>query len=237
MVGDGCTAVWLKRIVALYIINWLRCSQGDLVSRKKRASSSKKKTLIFFLGGITIGSGFGIYLWILYAQLATTFKQEEQLIPTRIYSDVARIAPNQPRGYVEERLKILAYTIENSPAVIRFTPHSMDYPAYLVPENHPALPFLRQSENPPSVSLQFDRPGPSGVLTSIEIENHPLPDLFLEPELVATLSRTGDTKREIRAPLSFENVPSSLWKAIIAVEDQHFLEHNGLDPRGLARAF
>src|SRR6185312_5770167 len=29
---------------------------------------------------------------------------------------------------------------------------------------------------------------------------------------------------------------ASLWKAIIAIEDQHFLDHKGLDPRGLARA-
>ncbi len=200
-------------------------------SRSRSSRKPNKARLIYFFLGTFIGTSFAIYLWTLYSQLTIVFNQKDQLIPTRIYSDVSRIAPNQSRSHIEERLKALGYTYSHLENRIQFVLHPRDYPPYLVPDNHPTM----DAKNLPIV-LHFNGPRQSDLLHSIELRDHEIPDVYLEPELVAILSRSGEVKREIRSPLKFDEIPATVWKAIIAIEDQHFLEHNGLDPRGLARA-
>lgn len=215
----------------------------DPVKEIKTLRCSKKPKIGYFLAGIATGIAFGIYLWSLYSHLTTTFRQTNQVIPTRIYSDVTRITAAQPRSAIEMRLKSLGYTVHSpvhspaqSPAYsnetsIQFSLHPVDYPTYLIPDNHPIL-----DKKSPTVTLHFESKKASSLLQSIDLEGREIPDLYLEPELVATLSRSGDLKREIRTALKFEEIPASVWKAIIAIEDQHFLDHKGLDPRGIARA-
>jgi penicillin-binding protein 1A len=41
---------------------------------------------------------------------------------------------------------------------------------------------------------------------------------------------------EARAPISIERIPKSLQHATVAIEDQRFYEHGGIDPEGIARA-
>jgi penicillin-binding protein 1A len=41
---------------------------------------------------------------------------------------------------------------------------------------------------------------------------------------------------EARAPVSIGRVPKSLQRATVAIEDQRFYEHGGVDPEGIARA-
>lgn len=58
---------------------------------------------------ILIGSiAFALYLGSLYNQLKTAFNHQEQYVPTRIYSDVSRIAPAQTRKSIESLLHSLA---------------------------------------------------------------------------------------------------------------------------------
>lgn len=55
----------------------------------------------------------------------------------------------------------------------------------------------------------------------------------LEPELIDELS---GPKRVRREPSSWQEIPETLKKAVVAVEDKRFYEHKGLDPRAMARA-
>jgi penicillin-binding protein 1B len=201
----------------------------NLILKFKKPSTLLRIT--YFLVGILIGSSFGVYLWTLYNQLTTVFGQQSQFIPTRIYSDVSRITSPQPRSQIEQKLKTLGYTYQNLGDKLQFPLHPVDYPTYLIPNNHPLL-----EGKDPQVQLHFDGTTESSALRSIELNQREVPDLYLEPELVATLSHSGDSKKIIRTPLKFSEIPSQVWKAIIAIEDQHFLEHKGLDPRGMARA-
>jgi penicillin-binding protein 1A len=41
---------------------------------------------------------------------------------------------------------------------------------------------------------------------------------------------------EARAPVSLDRIPKSLRHATVAIEDQRFYEHGGIDPEGIARA-
>ena len=60
-----------------------------------------------------------------------------------------------------------------------------------------------------------------------------VPELRLEPELATELS---GSKRVRRDPATWEQLPNSLRKAVVAAEDKRFWSHHGLDPRAIARA-
>lgn len=206
---------------------------------------------------ILIGSiAFALYLGSLYNQLKTAFNHQEQYVPTRIYSDVSRIAPAQTRKSIESLLHSLAYTdiggsrnaakTTVNTTEIQFTLHPIDYPAYLIPENHPQMVAAR-AHAPMQVRLVFSGPAKDDLLQAIELDSTEIPDLYLEPEIVMTLTRGGTSKdatqvgrpegrKEIRTILKFDDIPAKVWEAIISVEDQHFQDHKGLDPRGIARA-
>jgi len=47
----------------------------------------------------------------------------------------------------------------------------------------------------------------------------------------------GELGKERRYPVSFDNIPDYLKKAVIAVEDSRFYEHGGVDFLGILRAF
>lgn len=57
--------------------------------------------------------------------------------------------------------------------------------------------------------------------------------LALEPVLVAQLN---SSQKESRKFVPLPQVPHTLLKAIVSVEDQRFLEHKGIDPRGILRS-
>lgn len=180
---------------------------------------------------------FGFYLTMLFRSLDASFQEVQEFIPTRIYSDVSRISVSQPRRVIEERLKSLGYSLRaDTGQTLELRLHSMIYPVSLIPEGHPQAHLERNREYP--LKLHFASRGADAVLDSLELNGAAVNDVYLEPELVATLSRgIGDGgSRAIREVLKFEDVPPAIWKAIISIEDQHFLSHAGLDPRGLFRA-
>lgn len=172
-----------------------------------------------------------VYLGAMYRKLEMAFQKIEEFVPTRIYSDVSRIAPAQKRSDIVRLLRSLNYKwkVSEDAMQIIFTLHKISYPTYLLPTNHPTLNL----EDVP-IRLVFDGTDSKALLDTIEIDDNEIPELFLEPELVATLARgSGDEVREL---VGFQDIPAAMWQAIIAIEDQHFLEHKGLDPRGIARA-
>lgn len=60
-----------------------------------------------------------------------------------------------------------------------------------------------------------------------------IPAAALEPVMVAQLSADHKESRKI-VPL--HEIPHTLSKAIVSVEDQRFLDHMGIDPRGILRS-
>lgn len=66
-----------------------------------------------------------------------------------------------------------------------------------------------------------------------DAEGRAVPELRLEPELVTELSGSRRVRRD---PASWEQIPGTLRKAVVAAEDKRFWSHHGLDPRAIARA-
>lgn len=191
----------------------------------------KTRTAVLGAGALFVIAWI-IYLTYQYRQLEAVFLKPEEFSPTRVYSDVTRIHSPLDRGTVLSQLQALGYKFQALENDVDFTLRPLDYPDYLLPENHPTLKLQNQT-----VKLKFNGTSESSSLDAIVGPEGEIPELYLEPELVAALSRSGtDKKGEIRDLIPFENIPAPVWKAIISIEDQHFLEHSGLDPRGLARA-
>ena len=60
-----------------------------------------------------------------------------------------------------------------------------------------------------------------------------LPLVRLEP---VEIEQVNPTTGEDRLPVSLSEVPPALINAVIAIEDQRFYSHHGIDPKGIARA-
>ena len=176
----------------------------------------------------------GVYLASLYHQLEGSFLTRQDFIPTRIYSDVTRVAPGAPRSWVEQRLKALGYSPSRSGENLSFTLHPIRYPESLIPEQHPTWSAAQESK---TLHLEFEGAGNQSnlaELVSIRIEDSETPEIYLEPELVGSLG--AQDKKQVREWVPLADIPPPIWQAILAIEDQHFLDHIRLDWRGLARA-
>jgi penicillin-binding protein 1B len=195
----------------------------DHSSRRRRAIR------VAALAALAGTLAFGLYLFVLYRQMESEFSRQDEHVPTRLYSDVTRIAAPQLRRQVEARLRALDYKLENSPEEIRFALRPIEYPDFLLPEGHP-----QREASPLEVTLSLSGPEPDAVVQEVRLNGGEVADVWLEPELVSTISRSEE--KEIRDPVAFADIPAPVWKAIIAIEDQHFLDHPGFDLRGIARA-
>lgn len=66
-----------------------------------------------------------------------------------------------------------------------------------------------------------------------DVSGNEIPAIALEPVLIAQLNQGG---AEARKSIPIDQIPHTLMKGIVLVEDQRFLEHIGIDPRGIARS-
>lgn len=189
-----------------------------------------KRTKVFVILGVGFTSFLAIYFVILYMQVKASFQSTIEHIPTRIYSNLIHITAPQSRGTITRHLYALGYKPVFSGNSIRFVLHSLTYPIVLLPEGHPTRSLMDQE-----IILEFEDKKDSSELVSIQSEGKNYEDIYLEPELVATLSG-NDTSNKIMEPLKLSEIPPMIPAAIIAAEDQHFYSHFGIDPRGFIRA-
>ena len=97
--------------------------------------------LLIFMGLIIGGIALGLHLRSLYAVLGQNVRQINEFTPTLVYSDLAKIQPNETRSNIELRLKNLNYRYESfdlpgNTSQIKFVLHPQDYPDHLLPDGH-----------------------------------------------------------------------------------------------------
>jgi penicillin-binding protein 1B len=84
------------------------------------------------------------------------------------------------------------------------------------------------------VKVQFTANGKSiAILTDVD-NRAPVQRVWLEPELISSVTGTERAKRKI---IGFGDLPPHLVKAITVTEDRSFFEHYGVNIRGIIRAF
>jgi hypothetical protein len=88
---------------------------------------SKNRKGFMVLGVVALLLVFS-FLFYLSRQVETAFESPREFIPTRIYSNVTRIAPPIARGRVEEKFRALGYQAQASGHMLTITLHSPQYP-------------------------------------------------------------------------------------------------------------
>lgn len=168
-------------------------------------------------------------LWLDY-RIYTEFEGRKWTIPARVYArpqDVY-IGQNDAIGLLDRALRVKNYRVGpvlSEPG--QFRRIADGYEIYLRAfdywDGHVAADRYR---------IEID----AGVVTGITTIDSgvTVPVLRLEPELIGKIYPDHNEDRTLIGP---DDVPSFLLNALIAVEDQQFYTHFGLDIRGIARAF
>ncbi|MDT7817370.1 MAG: penicillin-binding protein, partial [Acidobacteriaceae bacterium] len=82
-----------------------------------------------------------------------------------------------------------------------------------------------------NIDINFDH---QGRIASLSANGAELASYSLEPEL---LTVDAGLKTGQQETLTYPDIPPVLVQAILAIEDRRFFEHNGVDIRGIGRAF
>lgn len=186
--------------------------------------------VLVFLGGLMLG---GWYVWHLSGVVKAKFEGPKWEFPSKIYSDSKIVYPgvSLPFRQVRAKLRRLGYRpseheprakgeyrIHDQNGVVEIFLHDFRYPQ----RDFRGFPVR--------ISLKAETIHRIQRLDDGEV----LPSLELEPEVV-----TGffDRVREQRRIVRLDEVPVQVRKAVLAVEDERFYYHRGVDPVAVLRAF
>ena len=179
---------------------------------------------LLFLGGFAVTG----YLWSLSRRFPTApFAQ-----PSRLYGSATTLAPGQPLAAAEMVAELAAAGYREAGE-----------------EADGALPRGTYRRTGDGVAVQLRRfptpEGPAGGGTRVEVSfkgdrvaavraaGRPVPAATLEPPLLASYY---GRKVEERRPVSLDELPDPVVKAVLAAEDSGFWIHPGVSPTGIARA-
>ena len=206
--------------------------------RKRPASSRKRKTpaprrsVFGWVFKRTLLFGFlafiGWCIWIDF-QVRASFSALQWALPARIYARPVELYTGAHLSAAEliDNLQRLGYR----ESVSLDNPGEYQRQSQVIRLRTRGFDFWDGDEQSLYVEVGFDerrvrslRAGPNST---------PVPLVRLEPVEIAQIN--PDTGED-RLPLSLSEVPPALIQAVIAVEDQRFYNHFGVDPMGIARA-
>jgi penicillin-binding protein 1B len=205
------------------------------------------------LGGVaatailTLAGMAGVYFW-LADDLDHRFRQTLDSVPSRVYSSPFWFRPGtgasaeelifrlQERGYREVR----EAGAVASPGFFHLSLDENKRPQrlwlYTQPFDYPPSAKEEFFGDPLAViqPQKFEVQWRGGLVESIlDGAAQPVTGFSLEPVLVAQLNEGG---AQVRRTVPLGSIPAILLQGIVLVEDQRFLEHSGIDPRGIARS-
>lgn len=197
--------------------------------KRNNSRQSWRRRLTWVLGlGLVIMSAW--LLWIDY-QVRRDFQALQWALPARIYARPAELytgawlSANDLTSYLQQ----LGYRQVDSVS----GPGEYQIQAQQLRLQTRGFQFWDGAEPSVMVQLDFDGMRISRVSAADPARATELPLVRLEPVEIAQIN--PDTGED-RLPVSLESVPDALVNAIIAVEDQRFYQHWGVDPRGILRA-
>jgi penicillin-binding protein 1B len=210
-----------------------------MAGTKKRAGARKKRRRkgrprgrplrVVLAVATVVGVGCALVLLYLYVEVTRRFESRLWTAPSTVYSAPLTV----PRG---------------ASVSIGDLARRLDRCGYARVADRPARPGqYRVGAGSLEVRLRplsapgFDLPARwrlvrtrAGRIDAIEDRaGHLLPEVSLEPEVLATLHGTRQEEREV---LPYEAFPERFVAAVLAAEDARFFSHRGVDPRAMARA-
>lgn len=172
----------------------------------------------------------GLYLMQLDREIRTKFEAHRWNLPSRVYAAATPLYPglNVSQAEIEKKLARLSYKkIPTTPSNVgEYQATKTGLVVYL-------RNFAYPSEEFPGWPVQIDFA--DGKIASMKRldTGDALKTARIEPELVASIF---DDKMEDRTVVSLDEIPEDCVNAVIAVEDERFERHHGVDPIAVARA-
>ena len=174
---------------------------------------------------------FGVYLFKLDREVVSRFEGRLWTVPAKVYARPLEFYEGKPLSaeQLEYELGLLGYSeteaLPNSPGSYHRWRDHWDIMSR-------GYRFWDTPEDPIRMRLQLSG---SGIASLTDLSNgEPIPIARLEP---AYIDGIFPQHGEDRVLLTLEEVPDVLLKMLILTEDRRFFEHNGVDPRSIARAF
>ena len=194
--------------------------------KKKRWVAWKKLFFIAILFGVLLAAGYVAYLDL---TVRARFEGKRFALPARVYARPLELYPGVKLRKTEllAELNLLGYR-ETSRSGEPGSYHLRNQVVDLVTRR-----FDFGTDRQESLSLQviFDD---SGVKALQQQDDGAQLDLVrLDPVMIGGIY---PGKNEDRVLVGLKDVPKHVVDALIAVEDNRFYSHHGVDPRGIARA-
>lgn len=201
----------------------------ELQVKRDNSRQSWRRRLTWVLG-LSLAIVLAWLAWIDY-QVRRDFQALQWALPARIYARPAELytgahfSASDLTGYLQQ----LGYRqVDNVSG-----PGEYQIQAQQLRLQTRGFRFWDGTEPSVYAQLEFDLQRITRVSAAAPALSGELPLVRLEPVEIAQINpETG----EDRLPVSLESVPPSLVHAIIAVEDQRFYQHWGVDPKGILRA-
>ncbi|HRK02684.1 MAG TPA: transglycosylase domain-containing protein, partial [Oligoflexia bacterium] len=151
--------------------------------------------------------------------------QERQSRPSIIYSDIFVIRKDAifENQFLLDRLADLRIPFRFENGKLEYAARSFEYPETL---RDPGVHF-------PVANALIAVETSQGLISAISVDGESHDAIALEPTTIAQLSGNS---LSIRDYVKIGEIPTQLLQAIIAIEDQRFLDHPGFDLRSLMRA-
>lgn len=188
------------------------------------------KKIFNFRNLVLFGAVFAFFFFNLYHQVTARFEQRKWNLPSRVYSDSYPLYSGKTvtAAEIDEKLAGLNYRpVAGQPkhpgefakngAAYSVYLHDFDYPH----EKFQGFPIAFSVVNNRIENLKSAAKGEKLTLVN------------LEPELVASIF---DENMEDRTVVPLAKVPLHLQDAVIAIEDERFYSHFGVDPIAIMRA-
>jgi len=217
-----------------------KSSKKKRSTRKKRASSNRnssgfKNRLLQFikkiiLYAVIIGSiFFSFYTFYLNSIIKEKFEGRRWDIPAKVYARSLEIYPGLKLSAVqlENELRLAAYRKDRQSS----TEGSFSRSKQTIEVVTRQFSFPDGDEDPHKLRIQFSKNKVKSIYDARKRRSLSL--VRIDPALIGSIH---PKLHEDRLLLRQDEIPKKLIAALLAVEDRHFYDHFGIDPKGIIRA-
>lgn len=180
-----------------------------------------------------VGLGVFTFFYVKYSRIIDAKLRGEVFVRTSgIYAQPPTIKAGQSLSMTDLRtyLDRIGY-VESATATDQRGHYSVNGQTMTVEPSHDAL--VDNALAFPALNVTFSKNSEAIVRIVDKTTNKQMQSAEIEPELLSSVSNADKEKRLV---VGYDELPVNLTNAIIAIEDRRFLEHRGVDYRGLARA-
>jgi penicillin-binding protein 1B len=199
--------------------------------RKKSPKKQKKSLLKLWLVQLIVilACIFLSYcVWIDF-QIRKNFEGKRWSVPARVYAQPIELYAGRKfeQNILIERLKSAAY----QPVLKLIKPGQFSSRASVIELYTRQFHYWDGVEQARKIRIEISN-GHIAKITALD-NGKTIQIIRLSPALIGKIFPLHD---EDRVLVAYKEIPDSLIKALIAVEDRHFFEHIGIDPKGILRS-